>query len=844
MTFSFQKYHLQEDEVYLQDFLVSFNDVRGSLKLCTHSLYFEHPDDFIVRLPFASILDFQSSTSSLTMYLKTHVIIKSCSPYKTISQPTTFSITLYLTSSSSLLNLVSKLFSLQKLSYLDRAQAIDQFVEEHLLSKPFDMSLLKSVAETVVFQTLARHLSCVVSNPGHLIFSDSYVYFSEINDISAYPVKYFKYSKLSSVSMRCYNVRFPSIELFFSSSSDCVGFSDYYSPSCTKYSIYFVLDSVESREQIVGILQKFNPEVIINDINLLPKIKYLWSTGAISNFEYLLHCNDLAGRSFKDFARYPVFPWILQDYTSSTLDLEDPKIYRDLSKPVGGLNQSSLSQNQSRYSEMMLNFYDKYKIKPLPGQPLPNLPLEAIHDVPMIFGSHYSTFGFCLYYLVRSIPELVLRFQSGGFDSPDRSFFSIFDSFDHVYRSNTDCKELIPEFYDDSREPEFLTNTLNLNLGVRTDSSIVGDVVLPPWANDSTDFVRKMNQALESRHVSNHINSWIDLVFGFQQKGVAAITASNVFCHLTYADVIPVEKLTSSLEGRSIIQQMIEFGQCPMQLFENPHERRGFVDENSNNSENLNNETVKDKHKDENHNEDDNVMSDDMDSSFMNISNSPQTPNVVDSPELFKMSESVVSSLKSQVNSLFVTSFNQSKIIVSACADGFLRILHCDGSVVSAPLSRLSLTSVKHFRIENDLICVCCSLDNTSFLYSCKENRVVHVLDSFSDAVGCCSICRNQDDDIMLVFGLWNSCIELFCVDFPISAEQVFSISELNDDVTSILIDYVGERQLIVSGSADGTVLFSTVDDPNLATVEMGSDSITCIAKFSNDVFFIGSKVA
>ena len=32
------------------------------------------------------------------------------------------------------------------------------------------------------------------------------------------------------------------------------------------------------------------------------------------------------------------FPWILCDYTSEELDLENPAVYRDLSKPIGVVN--------------------------------------------------------------------------------------------------------------------------------------------------------------------------------------------------------------------------------------------------------------------------------------------------------------------------------------------------------------------------------------------------------------------------------------------------------------------------------------------------------------------------
>ena len=42
----------------------------------------------------------------------------------------------------------------------------------------------------------------------------------------------------------------------------------------------------------------------------------------MTNFEYLMKQNTYAGRSFNDVNQYPVFPRILADYTSTSLDLE------------------------------------------------------------------------------------------------------------------------------------------------------------------------------------------------------------------------------------------------------------------------------------------------------------------------------------------------------------------------------------------------------------------------------------------------------------------------------------------------------------------------------------------
>lgn len=53
-----------------------------------------------------------------------------------------------------------------------------------------------------------------------------------------------------------------------------------------------------------------------------------WVAGRISNFDYLMYLNREAGRSFKDLTQYPVFPWVVADYTSDELDLTDPATFR------------------------------------------------------------------------------------------------------------------------------------------------------------------------------------------------------------------------------------------------------------------------------------------------------------------------------------------------------------------------------------------------------------------------------------------------------------------------------------------------------------------------------------
>lgn len=47
-----------------------------------------------------------------------------------------------------------------------------------------------------------------------------------------------------------------------------------------------------------------------------------------------------------------VFPWVIADYTSRTLDLTDPATFRDLTRPIGALNGERLRAFRERYVEL------------------------------------------------------------------------------------------------------------------------------------------------------------------------------------------------------------------------------------------------------------------------------------------------------------------------------------------------------------------------------------------------------------------------------------------------------------------------------------------------------------
>ncbi|KAJ8613795.1 hypothetical protein CTAYLR_004894 [Chrysophaeum taylorii] len=292
---------------------------------------------------------------------------------------------------------------------------------------------------------------------------------------------------------------------------------------------------------------------------LLRKATRAWQDRRVSNYEYLCVVNALAGRSFSDPCQYPVFPWIVADYSSDELDLGNPKSYRDLSKPMGALNAARLKETLKRYE----SFLD------------PHVP--RFH-----YGSHYSTSaGVVMHYLLRLAPFASLHcdLQGGRFDVADRLFASIPEAWAansgrRGTSSSNEVKELTPEWY---ATPAFLTNRGRLPLGTSQDGVLVGDVELPPWARGSPhSFISATRAALESEFVSQNIHLWLDLVFGYKQQGPAAVDAHNVFFYLCYPDAVDLDAIEDPKLRASTVLQASHFGTCPTQLFaKTPHPRRG-----------------------------------------------------------------------------------------------------------------------------------------------------------------------------------------------------------------------------------------------------------------------------
>ncbi|XP_061716778.1 neurobeachin isoform X4 [Cydia pomonella] len=287
-----------------------------------------------------------------------------------------------------------------------------------------------------------------------------------------------------------------------------------------------------------------SPRQLMRNSNMTQK----WQRREISNFEYLMFLNTIAGRTYNDLNQYPVFPWVLTNYESEELDLSQPSNYRDLSKPIGALNPSRRAYFEERYNTW-----------------------EHESTPPFHYGTHYSTAAFVLNWLVRIEPmtTMFLALQGGKFDHPNRLFSSIAMSWKNCQRDTSDVKELIPELFF---LPEMLVNSAGYRLGLPDSPS--GDVILPPWASSAEEFVRINRMALESEFVSCQLHQWIDLIFGYKQRGPEAVRATNVFYYLTYEGGVRLDQITEPVTRAAVEDQIRSFGQTPAQLLSEPHPPR------------------------------------------------------------------------------------------------------------------------------------------------------------------------------------------------------------------------------------------------------------------------------
>ncbi|XP_072849882.2 neurobeachin isoform X4 [Pogona vitticeps] len=449
-----------------------------------------------------------------------------------------------------------------------RSQAIvNQNAETELMLEGDDdaVSLLQekeidNLAGPVVLSTPAQLIAPVVVAKGTLSITTTEIYFEVDEDDPAFKkidskvLAYteglhgkWMFSEIRAVFSRRYLLQNTALEVFMANRTSVMfNFPDQATVKKVVYSLPRVGVGTSYGLPQARRISLATPRQLYKSSNMTQR----WQRREISNFEYLMFLNTIAGRTYNDLNQYPVFPWVLTNYESEELDLTLPGNFRDLSKPIGALNPKRAVFYAERYETW-----------------------EDDQTPPYHYNTHYSTSTCTLSWLVRIEPftTFFLNANDGKFDHPDRTVSSVARSWRNSQRDTSDVKELIPEFY---YLPEMFVNSNGYNLGVREDEVVVNDVELPPWAKKPEDFVRINRMALESEFVSCQLHQWIDLIFGYKQRGPEAVRALNVFHYLTYEGSVNLDSITDPVLREAMEAQIQNFGQTPSQLLIEPHPPR------------------------------------------------------------------------------------------------------------------------------------------------------------------------------------------------------------------------------------------------------------------------------
>ncbi len=158
-----------------------------------------------------------------------------------------------------------------------------------------------------------------------------------------------------------------------------------------------------------------------------------WRRKHISSIDYLMRLNFYAARSFRDLSQYPIFPWVISNYSSPSLALNVGQNYRDLSRPAAAISDKKAREGDTKYDNT-----------------------DDFPDGRFQFGTHYMPGRVVLSYLTRVQPYTIMsdRFDSEG-ELPARQFHVLETLWNSICNQCDTNYELVPEFF---YNPEVFVN--------------------------------------------------------------------------------------------------------------------------------------------------------------------------------------------------------------------------------------------------------------------------------------------------------------------------------------------------------------------------------------------------
>ena len=302
-----------------------------------------------------------------------------------------------------------------------------------------------------------------------------------------------------------------------------------------------------------------------------------WNNNEINTYQYLIKINHLGTRTYRDPNQYPIFPWLLRNYTDIFKQLNNYS-FRDFTYPVSCQSESKRLESKSKYIDLIGG------------------PKWQSH-----FGSHYSTAAFVYYYLMRTYPfcNCLIELQNYGLENSNRMFYSIIET-QELLETTCDSRELIPEMFSS------VHNLINLNcvlFGTRKINEFVDDIIfseLYQYNNISryVKFIIEHQQLLNHTSLNNEITKWIDYVFGYRQL-LREADSCVIFQKHSYEQAMnlnaKIEKLKRKYADndkiimdkiRMKINIIINFGMTPYQIYTDNRFKNNIRKKPTNNNSN------------------------------------------------------------------------------------------------------------------------------------------------------------------------------------------------------------------------------------------------------------------
>nr|XP_012149911.1 PREDICTED: protein FAN isoform X2 [Megachile rotundata] len=758
---------LEPGEIFFEDYSVQMKTldssssegekwIDGRLKLCSKSLVFVNKDinQPLIKIQLKETIGIEQCKSNSVIAKYGNTLLVQCkqyvemleknipAPYKFIHENATFYFYFNYAKVDDCLPQMLQLIRATTLPTAEQNAMIMAIVHSRQSRVSFDTSWLEDLYEQVVLEIQANKVLPLVINPGRILLTTSRIYFQPYNNLDQHPVLKIQLKDINNIIKRRFLLRQIGLEIKWLKQ-----------PENKVEHLFISLKSPNDRDVLYTSL--LNQSAVSLERVPQDQMTMRWQNGSLSNYDYLLYINSLADRTFHDLTQYPVMPWVIQDYVSCTLDLSDTSIYRDLSKPIGALEENRLERLKERYLEMS--------------------------EPKFLYGSHYSAPGFVLFYLVRKYPQYMLCLQNGRFDHPDRMFNSVADVWKNVLVNMSDFKELIPEFYDTNNGGDFLVNSYGIDFGYRHDGTKIGDVQLPPWANGPAHFIQVLRNALESDYVSQNLHCWIDLIFGYKQRGIEAEKANN--------GAVDLDTIRDVNDRHGLEIQIMEFGQIPKQVFTLPHPKRSvsILDK-------FHAETV-----------------------LTSIKNETENENLI--TKTFELCELMTfQSHKDSINSIAVIIKEEIDEVISVGQDGMLKLYSIKNKKLrrSVSLSSLPLSScVSYYTSLHRNVLVAGSWDNSLIFYDIEFGRVIDILPGHDDAISCLALSPSRQ---IIISGSWDCTVKLW--QSYISGTKIKPakclIAQLDHDSKVTCINISRDETLLVSGTDDGEIFLWNMDTYNL----------------------------